>query len=515
MRKINILPLLIAFIFIPYGCSGQNKKTENQDSEEGKVVMVTELAERTFTISPDFNGYNAQMMRGPAWQAPGFIEKVKDLHPGVIRYPGGTVASYWDWKTGLLMENIELRDGWKNIEPKNPIKLEDLKFACDKTGAKPVFVLNMMNSTIGNQMEMLREAKKIGLPVEYVELDNEIYLGEAFYVKKYASGKDYANEANNWIKMIKKEFPGVRIAAVGSSIKEGAAKKEKKYAERTNNWNRDVMSVLKGADALTFHIYGGSGLNYLANKSAGDEDSEVVDDKISTLQSAFDKPGSDSFILGSPFLRWNNASIYDYKILPEGMKAWVTEYNLFEREGVMAGTWIHGLYAVSQTLLFMENPLTELICFHNLTTSAQFAAIFNNDQGFAKAYLKKKNKPFNYTAAGYCLALSGKAMSEGGVANKLKFSNNTMRTAARGQQYPSLNGWIVKGKSGKKIILTNLSNKEATADFTKIISGNATWTQVSSDPRKQIASDTDVTKSNGTGVKIVVPPYSVTLIEGN
>ncbi len=206
------------------------------------------------------------------------------------------------------MENIELRDGWKNIEPKNPIKLGDLKFACDKTGAKPVFVLNMMNSTIAYQLEMLREAKKIGLPVDYVELDNEIYLGEEFYVKKYASGKEYATEANSWIKMIKKEFPGVRIAAVGSSVKEGAAKKEKKHAERTNNWNRDVISVLKGADALTFHIYGGSGLNYLANQASGDEDSEVGNDKIVVLQNAFDKPGSESFILGSPFLRWNNAS---------------------------------------------------------------------------------------------------------------------------------------------------------------------------------------------------------------
>ena len=117
MHKINILPILIVFIFIPFGCSGQNKKTEKQGSEKGMVVTVTELSERKFTISPDFNGYNAQMMRGPAWQAPGFIDKVMDLHPGVIRFPGGTVASYWDWRTGLLMENIKLREGWKNIEP--------------------------------------------------------------------------------------------------------------------------------------------------------------------------------------------------------------------------------------------------------------------------------------------------------------------------------------------------------------------------------------------------------------
>ena len=511
-KKISLT--FLAFVLGFTSCSGQKGKQGNQVASMSGVVSVKEMASKTYTITNDFNGFNAQMMRGPSWETPGFAERVAELHPGLIRYPGGTVASYWDWKTGWLMEGIDLRPEWKNI-PKSPITLDDIKFACDKVGAQPLYVLNMMTSTVAYQLEMLNYAKKIGLPVKYIELDNEIYLGQGFYVKKFPSGKEYAIEANKWISAIKKEFPAARIAVVGSSVKEGAAKKEKKFSERTNDWNRDVISEIKNADAITFHVYGGSGLNFLANQANANDEEDGADDKSAGLQVAFEKQGSIPFVLGSPFMRWNNANSYDYRILPQGMKAWITEYNLFEREGVLAGTWAHGLYVLSQTLLFMENSATELICYHNLTTSAQFAAIFNNDQGFAKAYKKKASVPFEFTAAGHCLELSGKAMADGGQAVKLNFSNNEQLKANRGQQYPSLYGWVVKGKSGKKIIVSNLADRAVTADFSEIVKGKVSYTQLDADPHKQIGSDSDLNRTTGTGAGIKLLPYSVTLIEGD
>ncbi|MBL0339646.1 MAG: hypothetical protein IPP71_01275 [Bacteroidetes bacterium] len=507
MKANKFILIILFFVGSTTSCTSQEKRPTSQNANLVGLVKTSEDAGKVITLSGNFNGFNAQMMRGPSWQAPGFVERVKELQPGLIRYPGGTVASYWDWKTGWLMEGIELKSEWKSIQTPNPIKLEDLKFACDKSGAQPLYVLNLMNSTVRYQLEMLNAAKKLGLPVNYIELDNELYLGEGFYVKKFPSGKDYAIEANKWIIELKKEFPNARIAVVGSSVKEGAAKKEKKFAERTNNWNREVLAEIKGADAITFHVYGGSGFNFLSNQLESDNENETAKEKASSMQTAFDKPGSIAFILGSPFMRWNNANTYDYKILPKGMKAWVTEYNLFEREGVLAGTWAHGLYALSQTLLFLENPATELICFHNLTTSAQFAAIFNNNQGFAKALKPKTTKQFDFTAAGHCLALSGQAMAEGGLAVKLNFSNNESLSANRGQKYPSLNGWIVKGNKQKKVIVTNLSSKAVTVDFSEIITGDVTFTQLDAIPQQQIAKEEDLHKTSGAGSKIKLPAY--------
>jgi len=465
----------------------------------------------TFSINDHFNGFNTQMMRGPSWHDAGFIEKVKQLHPKTIRYPGGTVASYWDWKTGWLMEGKELKMDWERIK-KNPNTLDDLKFACDATGALPILVLNMMNSDLAYQMEMLRYARKIGLPVKYIELDNELYLSEPFYVKKFPGGRDYAIAANEWISAIKKEFPDARIGVVGYSARENV-KSTKKYPERRANWNREVLSTIKNADAMTFHVYGGSGLNFLS-RSEVDEDSEVAG-KQEIYQQAFEAKGSIDFILGLPFTRWGTSKAYDYQILPANMSAWVTEYNLFEKEGVLAGTWAHGLYALIQTLSFMEDSKTELICYHNLTTSAQFAAIFSSNEGFAKASRKPATQSFGFTAAGMCLSLSGEAMMEGGKATKLKFEDNAQIKSLRGKTYPGLNGWQIKKGNETKIIVVNLSSSSIKVDFSKAISSNATYKQLTSDVRKQIANESDVTKNTGNGSMINLPGYSVTLIEQN
>ncbi len=507
----KLLIVVVLFFCLTNSAFPQGVKKGVLPDSYQKLTLVTEDGNRSFTLPGYFNGFNAQMMRGPSWSDEEFLQKVKQLHPKLIRYPGGTVASYWDWKAGWLKQGVPLKGDWKSI-PKNPVTLPLLKFACDSTGAMPVFVLNMMTSTLADQMEMLRQAKILGMPVRFVELDNELYLGEEFYVRKFATGVVYAEECNKWISAIKKEFPDVKIAVVGNSAKEGAIRKEKKHFARTSSWNRDVLSVIKNADAMTFHVYGGTGLGYLTRTNIiADDDNEV---NPAMLQEVFETEESIPVLLGVPLQRWKQTNTYDYPIVPEGMKVWITEYNLFEREGVVAGTWAHGLYALLQTMLFMQDPKTEMICYHNLTTSAQFAAIFNNNQGFAKAVKKKPNEPFDFTASGYCLSYFGRAVAAGGVATRLKFSLNESLKGARGLSYSALDGWVVRSKSQTSIMVVNLSPETITADFSRLLSGEVNFEQVSSLPHTQVASVKDVKIVSGRATQVKLLPYSATIIEG-
>lgn len=515
----SILFFTISISLFAFSCklNAQGGKKLPAPATAQKTSAATIDESRTFNIPVHYNGYNAQMMRGPAWRDEGFISQVKRLHPRLIRYPGGTNSSYWDWKTGWLMDGIELKKDYKSIR-KNPNTLNDLKFACDSTGAVPVFVLNMMTSNLDYQMQMLRSAKSIGLPVLYVELDNEVYLGEKFYVARFATGEAYAKECNKWIAAIKKEFPGVRISVSAFSSRESAAKKARENAGRTATWNRDVIASIKNADAMTFHLYGGSGLNFLGGKSvfseSDDDDNGRNEEQANELQRIFDEENSVQVMLGVPFSRWKTTMAYDQSLLPKNMKAWYTEYNLFEREGVAAGTWAHGLYAVTQTLLFAESSKTEMICYHNLTTSAQFAALFNTSTGFHKSVKKKPTDQFGFTAAGYGLWLTGKAFNDGKYANKLNFSVNPPLKGARAQEYPSLYGWVVKNDARKKIIVVNLSPDHIITDFTKVVKGNITSVQVSSDPKTQVATEADVKITRGKSSSLSLVPYSVTFIEG-
>jgi len=492
--RYGIIFTLICSCLSVSSCSAQN------------VLKGSVDGNKSFIVPEHFNGFNTQMMRGPGWKDPGFIDEVKLLQPGVIRYPGGTVASYWDWKTGWLMKGIQLRRDWANI-PENPITLDDLKFACDATGAWPVFVLNMMNSTVEYQLEMLRAAVKIGLAVKYVELDNEIYLGEEFYIQKFPTGKEYAVEANKWIASIRKEFPDVKIGVVGCAEKEIQNEAKKKYAGRSDTWNRDVFSELKSADAMTFHIYGGTGMNAINKASGGNTGA----DKSESFQAAFDKAGTEPLVLGIPYSRWKITQSYDYPLLPSNMKVWITEYNMFEKEGVVAGTWLHGMYALLQSLLFMDDQKTGLICYHNLTTSAQFAAIFNNDKGFDKSVRKKPTQKYGLTASGYTLSFFGEAMQGTRKVTPVQFKGSSSLRGLRGFTYASVSGWLMEG-TGKKILVMNMSDKPYAVDVSGLLGKKASWRVISSGPKTQIATSEDVTSVEGSGSQLTLPPYGVSLI---
>ncbi|HEX5002560.1 MAG TPA: hypothetical protein VFW78_08680 [Bacteroidia bacterium] len=493
-------PVFYVFIYCCLAISACHAQSVLRGSADGN---------KAFIVPEHFNGFNTQMMRGPGWKDPGFIDAVKLLEPGLIRYPGGTVASYWDWKTGWLMKGIQLRRDWAKI-PENPITLDDLKFACDATGAWPVFVLNMMNSTVEYQMEMLRTAVKMGLTVKYIELDNEIYLGEEFYIQKFPTGKEYALEANKWIVAIRKEFPEVKIGVVGCAEKEIQNEAKKKYAGRSDTWNRDVFSELKGADAMTFHIYGGTGMNAI-NKASGGNTSG---DKSESFQAAFDKAGTEPLVLGIPYSRWKITQSYDYPLLPSNMKVWITEYNMFEKEGVVAGTWLHGMYALLQSLLFMDDQKTGLICYHNLTTSAQFAAIFNNENGFDKSVRKKPTQKYGLTASGYTLSFFGEAMRGTRKVTPVRFKESASLRGLRGLSYPAVSGWLMEG-TGKKLLVMNMSDKPNTVDVSQLLGKNASWKVISSAPKSQVAASSDITGAEGSGSQLTLPPYSVGLIEAD
>ncbi|MFM7078494.1 MAG: hypothetical protein ACKOYC_01750 [Bacteroidota bacterium] len=460
-------------------------------------------------LSPSFFGFNAQQIRGPSLSDKRFVRAAMELHPKILRFPGGTVASYWDWKAGWFKDEIPLKKDWREIR-KNPIVLDDLKYACDSTGATPLFVLNMCTSDLEYQLEMLRTARKKGMPIKYVELDNEVYLSEGIYTDRFSSGEEYARICNEWIKSIRKEFTGVRISVVGYSAKESDIRKEKQGLSRALNWNHEVLSKIEGADAMTFHVYGGNGLGFLKNPGdlSGDEDKEPEE-----FQRIFDRAGSASVITGMPFTRWSNSIAYDLRMLPKGMKAWITEYNLFEREGVVAGTWVHGLYALTQAMLMVTNPNVEVSCFHNLCSSAQFGAIFNSNQGFLKSVKQKPTTEFGKSASGYCLSLLGKALHGAESVASIRFDKTNPLVGARGKEHASLFGITTKSKSNVHVLLINYSNNPRRVDISAVSKTGDTWIQYSSESTTQIGTEKDLRRKNlKNGTVADLPPYSVTLV---
>ena len=165
------------------------------------------------------------------------------LLPGFLRYPGGTVGNYWDWKTGWFLTEVNWTASnvawYANIE-KRPYTLSDFAIGVRATGATPVLSLNMLTSNLSYQLAGLHAAAALGLNVSVVELvschdiagiwvtffsrcqryrcgqANEMYESADDVVARFPTAADYAEEANAWARAVRSAFPRATVAVVGS-----------------------------------------------------------------------------------------------------------------------------------------------------------------------------------------------------------------------------------------------------------------------------------------------------------
>ncbi|MCO6497998.1 MAG: glycosyl hydrolase 53 family protein [Chitinophagaceae bacterium] len=183
-------------------------------------------------------GFNQNWRYLPSLDNETFINNIKMLAPEVIRYPGGTVAHGWNWRTGTHIKP----------EPKDFVHpIADVKDLINKTGVRIVFNLDIVYSSLDDQVEMLNTAKSMGVKIEFIELGNEIYSKLHGYENQFPDGYAYADTVNSWVPRLRKEFPDAKIAALHIG--------KPSTIERQLTWNRQVTEKVRDIDAFTYHIY--------------------------------------------------------------------------------------------------------------------------------------------------------------------------------------------------------------------------------------------------------------------
>src|SRR3954454_6996307 len=92
-------------------------------------------------LSPWTFGLNGSNVSGPAYSDGAFADGIVALGPGTLRYPGGTVANFWNWHVGWF----EAGGPWPG-QPGNRIdaSLATYGTLVRRTGSTPVFDLNVV-----------------------------------------------------------------------------------------------------------------------------------------------------------------------------------------------------------------------------------------------------------------------------------------------------------------------------------------------------------------------------------
>ena len=231
---------------------------------------------------------------------------------------------------------------------------------------------------------MLRAAQKLGLPVRYVELGNELWDPEAPYVAHYPSGASYGTAMNPWITAIHRQFPRAVIAASGADESDPQLNGG---GPRYLAWNQSLLSTVRGENAIAIHPYWSlpdlqpPGSNVEATLTAGQ-----------TAWAGFAK---------------------SLDTLPRGLQVWLTEWNQtgrFTSGGVQI--WAQALAVDAFAIDMLVDDQVTMSLLHDVLDGAKQPQDVSRSAVFP-LFTDGSNgsPPLGRTAIGYTFPLLVKAMA--------------------------------------------------------------------------------------------------------
>jgi acetyl esterase/lipase len=434
-------------------------------------------------------GFNLGSLTKPSWDNVRFRDSTLSLGLNLLRYPGGTESQYFDWKTGKILP-ISL---WQNgtlssfrelaTTPHLAHNLAQLKSFTDYAKVKPVFCLNVTSSSLSDQLMMLKQAKSLGLPVEFVELGHELYAAEQDFTKAFPSPSAYANEMKKWADSIRFNFPLAKIAAIGAT-KDILLSVGKPMPLRVRSWNDALIQQNLNVQAFTLHNF------FRHNMPLFGSNFQIA--------------------INASFTEWDRFKKFAIDSIPKSKEIWITEYNIADSTNTsytVASSWMHGLFVANIFNQMLEQPQITMMLNHQVSGPAPYAALASNTF-FGDTVTNK------LTAAGNALRLYHQAILGKESAQQLDFDQN-ISTFIGVKEYKLLSGWIFTNAKDTALTLLNLSNKAIELKLSNLLPRGFSFehiTFVSLLTKNLNTKNLNRVVGNGQET-LLIPPYSLATVQ--
>lgn len=140
-------------------------------------------------------------------------ESLKKLPVKSLRYPGGTVADNFHWKTNMLENKFR----FPYQEGESETDFDEFMAFCMRVGAEPVLVVNTeswqikqdLDRGIQEATEWVQYCKDKGYKVKYWEIGNETYWHPFF------TAREYGQAVKRYVQAMKAVDPTINISANG------------------------------------------------------------------------------------------------------------------------------------------------------------------------------------------------------------------------------------------------------------------------------------------------------------
>ncbi len=357
---------------------------------------------------------------------PQLLSALRALHVQVLRFPGGTVGSFWDMAAARFVPDEDIRGfgfarwagqytraskGLSSL-PKDQFTVEAFDRLSRNAGAQVAWVVNLATLSGEREAEAVRHMKSSDVAVSHVELGNEYEMG--LFRRVMPTANDYIEKARPVIKTVRDLFPKAGIAVCATRVGLGGGDDEgdrrKASDPRAQAWNDALFRHRDLYDAWVVHDYG-LGPAFFRKLAEADRPSAAL---------AYPQVSLDT---KARAIRSKHG----------GVPVWLTEYNVnfgaLNREDPalrdsatafmenMKNSGLHALVVAGYVLSAIESPdIYKMLCYHSLTGMDGF--------GITRFGEKDANGHCRVNAAAQVLAHIASLAAESSEMCRVKVDNN-------------------------------------------------------------------------------------------
>ncbi len=266
-------------------------------------------------------GFNGQLNFNPvSYDNDCFRALIADIGPDIMRAPCGSCIGFFDWDVDIP-------------------HLEDVFLLVRDVGCEISFVLDMINHTVEEQLDILETASDLGIPITKIELGNEYNVNDEGRAA-FPSATAYGTACQPWIAAIREVYPQVEFGLVGGNHP----------GPNFSNWNATVLQLNPTAN-LIWHYHNPN--QYVFN---GVVDTDAIDAMIEQER--------NTIMAGVP-----------------SSKIWITEYNL-KTDDVDIPDFAND-YEMARAAAYIMQRMHEIgipvILYHNIVGSKGAVFAGNSD----------------------------------------------------------------------------------------------------------------------------------------
>lgn len=202
---------------------------------------------------------------------PAKVAIAKEMTPAYVRFPGGMIGNYYNWRTGQLEFNVQpnssavyrffarVADQIRLQYPQG-VFIEPYQEFSKSIGAETVLLVNLETSSVADQVEWFKKMKEEGILPRYLELGNEFWLamlGDPNVLKKWPDVQTTMRVMKEYRDALEPYFTeGTKVAVQLSAPRFYVANRDGKLIPNPGfkAWD-DYIQSEPWFDAVTIHLY--------------------------------------------------------------------------------------------------------------------------------------------------------------------------------------------------------------------------------------------------------------------